>query len=356
VITDADSDTDTPDVIREPRNAYRDDPLLADWLRRTVPTDVLAGIERRLDAVGSEPFAPPSKLADVATAGAASTSFACGSGRYACISRLAAHYLNRLEVDASPSEAGPATPSVSQCREAERCVNAIAFMRRSLAAARLRTDGQPMQIDALAALEAEAWGAFLMTFMLVDLIDRGDSLLVDAGQRALLALLAPVTDVAAHEQSAAVRHELVALTGVLEDSWHGPSSRAAPGPPLTADWLRTGRHDGLAALLGRASVGLRFLREPRLKAAGRQAIAALERAALWLESDRDADVVEAGARRLVMTLARGLQLALLCEHAQWLLTHRGDPRGTAAALRFSRRATDLIHETDPGLDRLLLGL
>ena len=55
-----------------------------------------------------------------------------------------------------------------------------------------------------------------------------------------------------------------------------------------------------------------------------------------------------------MTLARALQLALLCEHAQWLLDQRGDRRGYAAALRFSRLPVDLVHEVDPALDRLLL--
>ena len=65
-------------------------------------------------------------------------------------------------------------------------------------------------------------------------------------------------------------------------------------------------------------------------------------------------MLQAGARRLAMTLARALQLALLCEHAQWMLDNERDPRGRAAALRFSRLPVDLMHETDPGLDRELL--
>ena len=66
--------------------------------------------------------------------------------------------------------------------------------------------------------------------------------------------------------------------------------------------------------------------------------------------------MQAGARRLALTLARGLQLALLCEHAQWLLDHGGDRRGYAAALRFSRQPVDLMHEVDTELDALLLQL
>jgi hypothetical protein len=118
--------------------------------------------------------------------------------------------------------------------------------------------------------------------------------------------------------------------------------------------LRSDLHAGLAALMGRASACVRALKEPRLAAAGRQAIGALERAALWLESGKDSDVMQAGARRLAMTLGRGLQLALLCEQAQWMLDHGGDRRGYAAALRYSRLPTDLVHEVDPGLDRTLL--
>jgi hypothetical protein len=90
------------------------------------------------------------------------------------------------------------------------------------------------------------------------------------------------------------------------------------------------------------------------KIAPADAVGALERAALWLESGKEHDVLEAGARRLAMSLARGLQLALLCEHAQWMLDHGGDRRGFAAALRYSRLPVDMIHEVDPELDRLLL--
>jgi hypothetical protein len=57
-----------------------------------------------------------------------------------------------------------------------------------------------------------------------------------------------------------------------------------------------------------------------------------------------------------MTLARSLQLALLCEHAQWMLDRQRDRRGLAAALRFARLPVDLVHEVDPDLDRELLGI
>jgi hypothetical protein len=99
---------------------------------------------------------------------------------------------------------------------------------------------------------------------------------------------------------------------------------------------------------------VRTLKEPRLEAAGRNAVGALERAALWLESGQDPAVLQSGARRLAMTLARALQLVLLCEHAQWMIDRDGDRRGYAAAMRYSRLPVDLMHELDPDLDRTLL--
>jgi len=74
-----------------------------------------------------------------------------------------------------------------------------------------------------------------------------------------------------------------------------------------------------------------------------------------LQSGRDRAVLQANARRLALTLGRALQLALLCEHAQWLIDRGSDRRGLAAALRYSRLPVDLMHESDLELDRTLLG-
>ena len=69
-------------------------------------------------------------------------------------------------------------------------------------------------------------------------------------------------------------------------------------------------------------------------------------------------IVTGGSRGIgtsvALTLARALELTLLCEHAQWLLDHGGDRRGYAAALRFARLPVDLMVEVDPELDKLLL--
>lgn len=245
-------------------------------------------------------------------------------------------------------------------------VRNVALMRRGLDVARSQA-AFPLHLDTLAALEAETWGAFLMSFLLVELQGRLDGGGIDGQQRSLLRLVAPLTQLTTGRQAVSVLNDLVEgvdskvavacsdLPKLLQDA-----QQRQAGGELTTDALAIEAlscpelHDALAALMGRASSCLRAIREPRLAAAGRQAVGALERAALWLESGKEPDVLEAGARRLAMTLARGLQLALLCEHAQWMLDHGGDRRGFAAALRYSRLPVDLIHEVDPELDRLLM--
>ncbi|EFK97621.1 hypothetical protein LDC_0330 [sediment metagenome] len=242
-----------------------------------------------------------------------------------------------------------------------------ALMRRGLDVARSQA-ALPLHLDTLAALEAETWGAFLMSALLIELQGRPDNGGIDGQQRALLRLVAPLTQLMTGKQAVSVLIDLVdglgssagavdrsRLQQLLQDAQRRPAGEAATDALATEALSSPDLHDALAALMGRASFCLRSIREPRLVAAGRQAVGALERAALWLESGKEPDVLEAGARRLAMTLARGLQLALLCEHAQWMLDHGGDRRGFAAALRYSRLPVDLIHEVDPELDRLLLG-
>jgi alkylation response protein AidB-like acyl-CoA dehydrogenase len=256
-------------------------------------------------------------------------------------------------------------------------VCAVAFMRRGLALARSygrerSAFGQPLErlplhADTLAGLEAETWGAFLLTFLLVELNGRQEAGEIDDQQRALLRLLTPLTKLVTGKQAVAVVTEVIESfggAGYVEDTglpqllrdthvlpiWEGTTN------VLSLDaLLRSDVHAGLAALMGRASACVRAVTEPRLAAAAQQALGALERAALVLESGQDPDVLQAGARRLALTLARALQLTLLCEHAQWMLENGGDRRGYAAALRFARQPVDLVTEVDPEADRLLLG-
>jgi len=255
-------------------------------------------------------------------------------------------------------------------------VCAVAFMRRGLALARAyaaerRAFGQPLRelplhVDTLAMVEAETWGAFLMTFLLVELHGRQESGQIDTQQEALLRILTPLAKLATGKQCVAAVSEAIESfggAGYVEDTGLPQLLRDAQVLPiwegttnvLSLDLLlRSGLATGLAALLGRASAAARAATDPQLAAAARIPIAALERAALWTDAGQDAELLQAGARRLAMTLARALQLALLCEHAQWMLDNERDPRGRAAALRYSRLPVDLMHEIDPDLDRELL--
>jgi alkylation response protein AidB-like acyl-CoA dehydrogenase len=256
-------------------------------------------------------------------------------------------------------------------------VCAVSFMRRGLALARSyarerKAFGQPLgqlplHADTLAGLEAETWGAFLMTFLLVELNGRAERDEIDDEQRALLRLLTPLTKLVTGKQAVAVVTEVIESFGgagyventglpqLLRDThvlpiWEGTTNVLA----LDA-LLRSDLNSGLAALMGRASACLRSVSEPRMVAATQQALGALERAALVLESGQEPEVLQAGARRLALTLARALQLTLLCEHAQWMIDHGGDRRGYAAAMRYAREPVDLMTEVDPAADQLLLG-
>lgn len=272
-----------------------------------------------------------------------------------------------------PSVAGP-----SPLGDCSRSVYAASIMRRCLVIARLPVDSgacagetsgageSPRRTDTLAGLEAETCGAFLAAFLTIELHDRLASGVTDEQQRALLHLAAPVVALATARQAVAVTAAVIEDCGeparpgdtrlekLLREAL-GLASHAGMPRALELDTLLPSElHAGLAALMGRASACLRGLTEPRLVAASRVAVGALERATLWLESGKDHEVLQAGASRLALTFARGLELALLCEHAQWMLDHGGDRRGFAAALRFSRLPVDQVHEVDLELDRTLL--
>jgi hypothetical protein len=257
-------------------------------------------------------------------------------------------------------------------------VCAVAAMRRASALARSyalereafgrRLAELPLHRDTLAAVEAETWGAFLITFLLVELTGRLESGEIDDEQRALLRLVTPLTKLVTGKQAVSVVSEVIESfggAGYVEDTglplllrdtqvlpiWEGTTNVLSLDALLRADL-----HAGLAALMGRVSACLRTLTDPRLVGAARQALGAIERAALWVEAGRDREILQSGARRLALTLARGLELALLCEHAQWMLDRQRDSSGLAAALRFARLPVDQLQEIDPQLDRQLLGL
>jgi acyl-CoA dehydrogenase len=104
---------------------------------------------------------------------------------------------------------------------------------------------------------------------------------------------------------------------------------------------------GLPALRTHVEQCVGRARDPRLRAAGATALAAVEHAGQSLRQQGDAVKIQANARRLALTLGRALELALLVEHGQWELDALQRPSGVAAAARFAVSPIDLLAEVDP---------
>ena len=237
-------------------------------------------------------------------------------------------------------------------------VCACAFMRRGIALAtdyarRRRAFGaplidQPLHRDTLATLAAELAGALHLTFEVVDLLGREECGELDEQGRHLLRLLLPITKLVTGKQSVAVASEVLEACGgagyiedtglpvLLRDSqvlpiWEGTTN------VLSLDaLLRTDLEQGMKALADRVARALDAAREPRLASAVATARDWLEGATQWLGTRRDRVELQAGGRRFAMALGRSIQLALLCEHAQWALVSEKTTRALAHARRFSR--------------------
>lgn len=249
-------------------------------------------------------------------------------------------------------------------------VSAVAFMRRGLAlardyAARRLAFGaplaeQPLHLDTLAGLQAELEAGFCLTFYLVELIGLDEHDQASESQQALLRLLTSIAKLTTARQAVHVASEVLEAFGgagyvedtglpvLLRDSqvlpiWEGTTN------VLSLDVLRA-LQDGAAAaaLLERLEQAQNAVSHPALVEAVQAARAAVRQAAGWLEAAhaRGRGWLEAGARRLALTLGRSLALALLAEHAQWVLEHENDARPLAAARQFQRQGINLLADSD----------
>jgi hypothetical protein len=94
----------------------------------------------------------------------------------------------------------------------------------------------------------------------------------------------------------------------------------------------------------------------RLAGAARSARSAVEHARHWLAATRDdAPALEAGARRLALTLGRTMELALLVEHAAWCAERGTAEAARAAVTRFARHGVDAIDDAPVDESAALLG-
>jgi acyl-CoA dehydrogenase len=246
-------------------------------------------------------------------------------------------------------------------------VSACALMRRGLALARdyagkrtafgARLSEKPLHLDTLAGLEAEFAGALHLTFFVAELLGREEAERSSAGQGSLLRLLTPVAKLLTARQSVQVLSEVVESfggAGYVEDTGLPVLLRDAQVLPiwegttnvLSLDALRVlEAAGGLAALKREIGILLREVREPDLVRISAQVERTVEQAEAWLARTRDSGL-EAGARRLAMTLGRSVELALLARHAQWSLDQEKDPRSLAAARRLAAHGISLLADMD----------
>jgi acyl-CoA dehydrogenase len=244
-------------------------------------------------------------------------------------------------------------------------VSAVSYMRRGLAlatdyAARRVAFGAPLSekalhVDTLAGLQAEFEAGFHLTFAVVELLGREETGEADEAQLNLLRLLTPIAKLMTGKQSVAVLSEVAESfggAGYVEDTGIPQLLRDAQVFPiwegttnvLSLDVLRVAADASVLAALEVESVTLASaLREAQLLECASEAQAALERAGKWLSTAKG-DALEAGARRLAMTIGRSLALLLMARHAQWLLDHDDDPRGCHSARIFCLGGIDLIDD------------
>lgn len=251
-------------------------------------------------------------------------------------------------------------------------MSAVALMRRGVAlardyAGRRRAFGRlledlPLHADTLDGLEAEAEGAFHLTFRVAELLGCHEAGEASDDEQALLRLLTPLAKLTTARQSVAVASEVVEAFGgagyvedtgiptLLRDSqvlsiWEGTTN------VLSLDVLRVigeaGTEETLELVAAEVRRATEDLAEPGLVETAQEALQGLQTAGEWLAraSGESRSAVEAGARRFALTLGRSLELALTAGHAGWCLEHRAGGDGGASrrsALRLAAHGVDLV--------------
>ena len=255
-------------------------------------------------------------------------------------------------------------------------VSAVALMRRGLALSRdyakrriafgAPLAEKPLHLDTLAGLQAEYEAAFHLTFFAVELLGRTEAGEASEQQRALLRILTPIAKLTTARQSVAVLSEVIESfggAGYVEDTGLPLLLRDAQVLPiwegttnvLALDVLRAiADAGGLEVVEREAGYILQGIRQADLVRISARVERTLEEARSWLASAQsNRNALEAGARRLALTLGRTVALALLARQAQWSLDHEHDARGLAAARRFAAARFDLIAAMDAGDAALL---
>ena len=234
----------------------------------------------------------------------------------------------------------------------------IASMRRGTALARdyakrrvqfgASLDRKPLHVETLAELEAQFEAAFLLTFRTIELLGRDEAGMATDSERMLGRLLQPIVKLLTAKQAVAHASEVLESfggAGYVEDTGLPVLLRDAQVLPiwegttnvLSLDVLRAiGKGDSLQALIAELESRVRG-GDPALQGPRSVALDAAQQAGQWFRgaSARDPGEQEAAARAFAMTLGRAYSLALVIEHAQWLLERHKNRRGVAVARRLA---------------------
>ncbi|HYR56523.1 MAG TPA: acyl-CoA dehydrogenase family protein [Myxococcaceae bacterium] len=247
--------------------------------------------------------------------------------------------------------------SISPMLQVTRTWNAIcsiASMRRGIALARdyakrrvqfgTPLDAKPLHIETLAELEAQFEAAFLLTFRAIELLGREEAGTATDAERSISRLLQPIVKLLTAKQAVAHASEVLEAfggAGYVEDTGLPALLRDAQVLPiwegttnvLSLDVLRViAKEEALQALVADLESKLRG-GDPSLQGAASVALDAAQQAVRWFKgaAARDPREQEAAARAFALTLGRAYSLALVIEHAQWLLERRKNRRGVAVA-------------------------
>jgi acyl-CoA dehydrogenase len=264
------------------------------------------------------------------------------------------------------------TPMLSITRT-WNAVCAVAGMRRSLALvkdyARRRVafgallKDKPLHIDTIAAMEAEYEGAFHIAFRAVELLGKEEDGSIGEEEAALLRLLTPIVKLVTAKQAVAVGSEALEAfggAGYIEDTGLPRILRDAQVLPIWEGTTNVLALDLLRALAKGASKGGHPLgpiqneiercvanADPSVKVPAEATLRAVAHATEWVTSTLASGgpaAVEAGARRLALTLGRALEVALLVSEATRSKKHGDHEKPAAAARRLARAGIDLVVE------------
>ena len=219
-----------------------------------------------------------------------------------------------------------------------------------------RSPSKPLHLETLAGSRPSTEAAFQLVFRCVELLGRAEAGERDARPSALLRLLTPVAKLLT-AQAGRGRRQRGARgfggAGYVEDTGLARLLRDAQVLPIWEGTTNVLGLDSLRAMSAKAPchASLEMLRgharkaaHPMLEPMAKRALDVAEHAEAWLAEATQAGpaALEAGARRFALTLGRAMQLALLCEQAQWDLEQHKDGRTAAVARRLAAEGVDLL--------------